>query len=359
MNILFVHAIGKTKFGGGEKWVIMAACGLRDKGHSVWVGGRPGSLLLETAQAHRLNTVRLNVLSDISPYHVWKIARVIKKRKIDVVISRERELCVTGLAARLARRPVVLARHGLPLRASIKKHVFLLNRLADGIITNARSTKETYEQNGYFPGGFTRLIYNGIAAPCDGSPYPFEKEFPGKKIILSIGRLATQKGFCHLIEAMTLLRDTHPDAQLVILGEGKLRRRLERLAQRLGVSDNVHLHGFVPDVSPFLQSCDLFVLPSLYEGMPNAAMEAMVHAKPVIITQVDGAEELIPNNTIGTLIPPKNPEAIAEAVSSCLKDPSLRESTGQKAREHALTHFSEETMIEELECYLQEKAERR
>ncbi len=352
MNILFVHAIGKKKYGGGEKWVVMAACGLRDKGHNVWVGGRPGSRLLEAAQANRLNTLRLNVLSDLSPYHVLKIAHLIRKCKIDAVISRERELCVTGLAARLAGRPVVLARHGLPLRSSVRKHVFLLNRLADGIITNARSTIVTYEQNDYFPDGFTRLIYNGIAAPCNDEYYPFGESFPGRQIILSVGRLAAQKGFCYLIEAMAILKETHPKAQLVILGEGKLRRRLERHAQRLGVSDSVHLQGFVPNVSPFLHGCDLFVLPSLYEGMPNAAMEAMVHGKPTIITQVDGAAELIPNNKTGTLIPPRDPEAIAKAIASYLNDPSLRESTGRNARKHVLAHFSEETMVGELESFL-------
>lgn len=354
MNILFVHAIGKRKFGGGEKWVVMAARGLREKGHNVWVGGRPGSLLLETAEAHWLNTIRLNVVSDINPYHVWKIARIIKKWKIDAIISRERELCVSGLAARLAGKPVVLARHGLPLRSSVGKHVWLLNRFADGIITNARSTKETYQRKGFFPEGFTRLIYNGIAHPGNSTPYPFAEEFPGRQIILSVGRLAAQKGFCHLLDAMALLRDSHPDAQLVVLGEGKLRRKLERHAHELGVSDRVLLQGFVPDVSPFLQGCDLFVLPSLYEGMPNAAMEAMVHSKPAIITKVDGAEELIPDQRVGMLIPPKDPKALASAMAKYLDDPQLRERTGQQAREHVLQHFAQQRMIDELDAFLQE-----
>jgi len=355
MNILFVHAIGKTKFGGGEKWVVMAACGLRDKGHHVWVGGRPGSLLLQKAEAFGINTIALNVISDISPYHVWKIAHIIRKKKIDAVISRERELCVSGLAARIAGRPVVLARHGLPLRSSIGKHVWLLNRFADGIITNARSTKETYEARGFFPEGFTRLIYNGIATPGNSTSNPFVETFPGKQIILSIGRLAAQKGFCYLIEAMALLRDSHPDAQLVVLGEGKMRHKLERHARKLGVSDRVLLHGFVPDVSPFLHGCDIFVLPSLYEGMPNAAMEAMVHGKPAILTRVDGAEELIPNEDIGTLIPPKDPKAIAAAIGKYIQNEHLRNTTGENARKHVLQHFARQRMIDELDACLQGK----
>ncbi len=385
MNILFVHAIGKNKFGGGEKWVIMAGCGLRDLGHRVWVGGRSGSRLLAMAREHGLETVPMNVLSDLSLWHCMKIARFIRRNGIDTIIARERELGVAGLAAKMAAgvtragapavkggkpdavkdeapvkmvvKPVVLSRHGLPLRSSIRKHVWLLKCFADGLITNAKSTREIYEHNNWFRKDFIHLLYNGVNPPGATNEYDFSARFPGKKIILSVGRLARQKGFCHLIDAMARLRGRHDDLQLVILGEGKMKRQLKALARKKKVADRVHFQGFVQDVSPYLAGADLFVLPSLYEGMPNAAMEAMAHGKPVVITGVDGASELVPDPGKGRLVPPKNPEAICEAIRTYLENPELRATTGQNAREYVLQHFSARRMTEELHQLILEKHE--
>lgn len=355
MNILYVHAIGRKKFGGGEKWVIMSGCGLKDMGHRVIICGRPRSKLLCAAAGKGLETIAMNVISDISIYHVVKLARIIKKQRIDVVIARERELGIAGLAARLSGKPLVLSRHGLALRSSVRKHVWLLNQFADGIITNTGTTVKYYEERGFFKKHFTELIYNGIEPDNNSEPFCYKQLFPKKKIILSVGRLAVQKGFYYLIDAMELLNREYDDLQLVILGDGKLRRKLQAYARKKGVFDMIHFCGFVNDVAPFFKGCDLFVLPSLYEGMPNAAMEAMVHGKPVVLTNVNGASELIPDISKGMLIPPRDSRAIVDAVKTYIYNTTLSKHTGDNARQYVMEHFALDKMIERLNSHIEKR----
>ncbi len=355
MNILFVHSIGKEKFGGGEKWLITAASGLRDKGHRVFVGARPGSGLLKAAQHNGLETVNLNILSDMSPWHVFRIASFLKTHKIDVIITRGRELAVSGVAARLGGNPVVLVRHGSPMQSSFRKHAFLHKRLADGVITNTRTIRELLERKGVVEKGFTRVIYNGTVATEDSPPYDFSLKFPGRKIILTVGRLAAPKGYYYLIDAIAMLRKKHDDVMFVFLGKGKLYRKLVAYAGKKGVSDLIHFEGFVENVAPYLKGCDIFVLPSLYEGMPNAAMEAMAYGKPVILTGVYGAGELIPDGEKGVLIPPRDAGAIAVAMERLLNDRKLCDRMGDEARKHVMANFTVSAMIDNIESYIEEK----
>ncbi len=362
MNILFVHSIGKRKFWGGEKWLVLMASGLRQKGHRVIVGGRPGSRLLVNASRQGLETAGIYIISDINPFHIITIAGIIRKEKIDVVITRGRELAITGLASRLAGkmwkvRPVVLVRHGLPLLCSIRKHVFLLNMLADGIITNTHSIRELYEARGWVKKGFTRVIHNGTTASAGQEEYPFRELYPGRHIVLTAGRLALQKGYFYLIDAISILKQKRKDLLFFILGEGKLSYRLKSYARKRGVSEMIHFEGFVEDVSPYMKGCDIFVLPSVYEGMPNAAMEAMSYGRPVVLSSVYGSKELVKSEETGLLVPPRNPRAIAKALDRLAGDSQLRRRLGANARKHVSETFPVSKMVDRMEDYLKEKLE--
>jgi glycosyltransferase involved in cell wall biosynthesis len=354
MNILFVHSIGKKKFGGGEKWLISAAAGLRDNGHKVFVGGRPGSRLLKAAGMNGLETVAFNIFSDISIYYVFRIASFVRTHQIDVLITKGRDLAVAGTAAKLGGNPVVLVRHGIPLRSSFRKHSFLLRKLASGMITNTRTIKDLYEVKGLVKKDFARVIYNGTLATNNIPTYNFSEKFPGRKIVLSVGRLAAQKGYYYLIDAISLLKSHDRELMFVVLGEGKLHHKLVSYARKKGVSGMIHFEGFVENVVPYLKGCDLFVLPSLYEGMSNAAMEAMSYGKPVIITRVNGAEELIPDEGKGILVPPCDARAIAGAILRLAEDAGLRKKLGDEAKRHVLMNFPVSEMIAKMQQYIDE-----
>ncbi len=359
MNILFIHCIRKEKFGGGEKWLVAAAAGLAERGHNVTIGGRPGSKLFSAAAEAGVKTADINIFSDISIYHIFKVYRFLKKHKTDVLITRSTDLTVAGLAAAMARRrvgkPLVIVRHGLPMIYAIRKHVFLLNRLAHGIITNTHSIKEEYESKKYFPPGFVRVIHNGVSTSDDTDVADLDVRFPGKRIILSAGRLAFQKGYSYLADAIALLPPACDDLVFLILGKGKQHGKLLAYAKKKGVLHRMHFEGFVEDVNPYLRACEFFVLPSLYEGMPNAAMEAMAAGKAVILTNVNGTPELVNSPDTGMLVPPKNPTALAEAIIKLANNKELRNKMGKNAAKHMVGNFCMISMIENLETFLQEQ----
>ncbi len=359
MNILFIHCIRKEKFGGGEKWLVSAAAGLKERGHDVTIGGRPGSKLFKAAAAAGVSTANINIFSDISIYHVFKVYRFLRKHNTDVLITRSTDLTVAGLAAAMAQRshskPIVIVRHGLPMIYAIRKHVFLLNKLAQGIITNTNSIKDEYESKKYFPPGFVRVIHNGVSTSDGTDVADFGARFPGKRIVLSVGRLAYQKGYSCLVDTIALLPKACDDLEFVILGKGKQRRKLIAYAKKRRVLHRMHLEGFVEDVSPYLRACEFFVLSSLYEGMPNAAMEAMAAGKAVILTRVDGTPELVNDQSLGMLVPPENPTALAEAIMKLAENETLRHTMGKNATKHVHNNYCMRAMINNIESFLQEK----
>lgn len=353
MKIFFVHAIGKSKFGGGEKWVLSAAKGLQERGHTVYLGCRPRSVLQARAEERGIPVRPLNIISNISPYNIMKLALFLRNESIDVVLSKNRDFMVAGLAAYFAGTPVVIARHGLPLRRNIIKNKFLLSRFAHGIIVNAKSTKDLYIKKGWFSENFITVIYNGIDLDITCDPMPFETMYPGKKIILSIGRLSHQKGFTYLVDAAAMLKNERDDFLIIVLGEGKLRESLLHRTRSVGVEKVIQFPGFVKSVGPYIRGCDFFVLPSLYEGLSNAALEAMACGKPAILSQIPGTDEILTPGVNGIIVPPGDPAALSKSMSELLTDENKRLRYGELACRHVRGKFTVEGMVNNLEQYFE------
>ena len=362
MNILFINSIGRNKFGGGEKWMVNAAKGLTDRGHNVVLASKRNSRLLEYAAGRGVRTEVMEIRGDLSPLATLKIASWMKKHETDVLICNlNKDVRVAGLAARLVGRPVVLARHGMLLCSKKWKHKLSLTRLTDGIITNSRTIREAYAGYGWFDRDFVKVIYNGLAIPAQVDAFDFASRFPGKKIIYSAGRLSKQKGFEYLIDAAAMLQRKRDDLIFAISGEGKLEAELKNRVKALGLEESFIFLGFTPDIYPCLKGCDLFVLASLFEGMPNVVMEAMAMQKPVIATDVNGARELMGASEMslvcdtGLIIPPKEPQAIAEAIEKIIDNPVLLAAYGKAGHERVETQFTVPIMIDNLEKHLQAK----
>lgn len=141
--------------------------------------------------------------------------------------------------------------------------------------------------------------------------------------ILACGRLTPQKGFPTLIHAFALLRFPEPST-LTILGEGEQRADLEELAETLGVRDRVYLPGFTGNPYHHMQACDVFVLSSLWEGLPNVLIEAMACGASVVATDCagNGPREILEDGQWGVLVPPGNPEALAFGIQEAWKYPT-------------------------------------
>lgn len=174
--------------------------------------------------------------------------------------------------------------------------------------------------------------------------YPIDASGP---IVGTVGRHVEQKGYEYLIDAFGGVLDEYPDAILVFLGDGPRRTALERRAKRNGVDDTMVFAGAVPSVPPFLSGFDLAVFPSLAEGLPLSPAEAMAAGVPIIGTDIPPFQRLLDNGEAGVLVPPRDADALLEAMVTLLDAPEERAALGKQGHEHAREHFSIHRTAEE------------
>lgn len=352
LRILFVRIIGRKKYGGGERWVVNAAAALQGLGHQIFVAGKGNSLLLLEAGSRGLQTISFNIFWPFRLFQALWLARFLRKEKIDVVVSFRRELTVAGLAARWSGNPLVIRRASSPPSSNTRKIKRHTRWFVDGVVTNTETIRKTYARIGLAEQDFVRVIYNGLQLDGQTPAYDFSEQFPGKTIVLSVGRLVKEKGYFYLIDALDELKERNPELLCFVIGHGKDKQSLQQYAREKGVEHMIHWAGYVHQPAAYFKGCDLFVHPSLFEGMPNAPMEAMACGKPVIMTRVDGAEELSQGGKFATLIPPADPQAIAQAVEHALQNREQMEAMAREAQEFVLEKFGMTTMAKALEQYL-------
>ncbi|MDD5170766.1 MAG: glycosyltransferase family 4 protein [Syntrophales bacterium] len=174
-------------------------------------------------------------------------------------------------------------------------------------------------------------------------------------VIGTTGRLTPIKGHRHLIEAVAALAPHLPDLVCVLLGDGELRQELEDLALRLRVQDRVFFAGWHPDVAPVIALFDIFVFPSLNEGMGKALVEAMALGKPVVASAVGGITNLVTDGKNGLLIPPGDTEALAKSIELLYQNNNLRQTMGEQARKRS-TSYSSDLMVRKIESLYGEMA---
>src|SRR3989449_923025 len=145
---------------------------------------------------------------------------------------------------------------------------------------------------------------------------------PKDRLLVSVGNLYPVKGHTHLVDAMRLLIARHPTVHLAISGRGELAEALTAQARDNGIADRVHLLGLRSDVAAILAAADVFVLPSLSEGLPLALLEAMVAARPIVATAVGEIPTALDGGRAGVLVPARDAGALASALASVLCDPA-------------------------------------
>jgi len=178
------------------------------------------------------------------------------------------------------------------------------------------------------------------------------KEKEGKEpYILYIGRLSPEKGLLDLIKSAKYVCQDNSEIKFVIIGRGPLERRLRKLTHNLNLNKNISFLGYVArDVLlKYYQNATIYVLPSYWEGLPTTLLEAMSCGIPTVATAVKGTSEVIANGKNGMLVPPKNPEKMAEAILSLLDNKYLREKIGESARDHVKKNYDWEIIASKIE----------
>lgn len=220
-----------------------------------------------------------------------------------------------------------------PLFATIVETVAYF--FADGIITSSW-TGYNYVEERYNPSGIHRMIPNYIDTDLF---HQIESETDAD--LCYVGRLEPQKNVASLIKAVS-----RTDHSLTIIGEGSLRDQLESLADNTGA--DVQFRGRVPngDLPEILNRHKVFVLPSLYEGMPKTLLEAMACGLPVVGTDVEGIEEVLEDGHTGLLCE-QDPKSLEQAIKSVLKDENLQDHIGENARAEIIQNYSLDHIYDE------------
>lgn len=231
-----------------------------------------------------------------------------------------------------------------------------LKKADDLLITECEaSRKHLIEKLGY-DREKTVTIRNGVdIAGCpisktDRAKRRDEMEIGDKEYLIgTVGRLDEQKGHTYLLEAIAKLRAVQP-VKCVIIGDGPLERRLVSQAEDLGIHNIVRFLGESKEVPSWLSALDIFVLPSLWEGLPNALLEAMAMGLPVIATKVDGIPEAVSSGISGLLCEPKSSQVLYVAMQDLITDPVLRKNLGRRAQGVVTENFRLADMIQKYEA---------
>jgi glycosyltransferase involved in cell wall biosynthesis len=208
----------------------------------------------------------------------------------------------------------------------------------------ARKLCQTYG----LPANKVTVIHNGIflspfVRPADTELRAKLGATNGRPIVLTLARLDQQKGHRYLLQAVPLV----PDALFVFAGDGPERASLEAQARQLGLNDDRILFlGYRRDTPDLLACCDLFVLPSLFEGLPLSILEAMAASKPVIASAIGGNDEAVIHEETGLLVSPENPAALAQAIQRLLSDRPLAARLAATGKAQVQKKFSAEAMVQ-------------
>ncbi|MFN0050762.1 MAG: glycosyltransferase [Planctomycetales bacterium] len=168
----------------------------------------------------------------------------------------------------------------------------------------------------------------------------------GCRVLITVGRLEHQKGVDVLLAAAPAILTRFTDVHLLIVGDGPDRRALEGQARMLNLAERVHFTGSRHDVPALLKASTALVLPSRWEGMPNVVLEAMAAGKPIVATQVEGTAELVTPGLNGWLVPPEQPQAIAEGVALLLEDSEGGSRMGRESQRICLERFTIEQFVD-------------
>ncbi|MCF8088137.1 MAG: glycosyltransferase [Desulfotignum sp.] len=297
----------------------------------------------------------------------FRIRKVLASHRIDLVHTHNQgPLLYTRLATLGGYRSVKLI-HTEHINMAKEysyagRHRFLNRFLFKGIhgfVSIAAHLNQGFEQQIKSSGAMFTTINNSVSVPEPErvSPGILHRELgidPTWSIVGNVSALRRQKDHTTLIKAMRLVVDQRPDTILAIAGDGELKTALHELTRDLGLTNHVRFLGYRSDVDHLLAQFDIFVLSSLYEGLPLCILEAMAAARPVVATDAEGTNAVVHHGKTGLLVPLKDPENLAAALLGMLQNKTAARKMGAAARKLIRDEYNMETMIQQYETFYQQ-----
>ncbi|MBW4512539.1 MAG: glycosyltransferase family 4 protein [Scytonematopsis contorta HA4267-MV1] len=364
MKVTFV--VPSLTGGGAERALVLVAKALANRGYQVTVitqSDKESDFYDLSNEVKRLAldvmTFSKNFLDAVSNniYIIKQLKKAICHNQPDIVISFLPQNNVQTILA--------LLKTGIPVIATeqndYKKSFYgiswsILQRLtyplADKLVSVSSGVDSGFN---WLPDNKRTVIYNpAFKIEAEEVAIDFPGYNPEKQLIMSMGRLDNQKGFDILLSSFAQIQNEHPNWQLMILGEGGERTKLERQREELGLSGRVFLPGAIRNPFPVLKKADLFVMSSRYEGFPMAHCEAMACGLPIIATDCpSGPREIIREGVDGILVPSEDVSALAKAMDYLINDEKQRKKFASNAPE-VVDRFGLEKVVDSWEILFKE-----
>ena len=369
-DLRVVQVIPTLLRGGLERVATTLTIGLRDRVERIVVcssGGAAFEPLLRDAGIEILPIPRpkLTPLRQMRfPRAIPVLARAFRDEEPHVVHAHNPLAAVAVSAARaLAQRPeiaVVTTYHGVGHERV--RHAARMLALASDLTVGVspRSTRALVDAG--LPANRSATVFNAVQVGTQRDAADVRGEFGAndRPLLVTIGRYVEQKNQALLLEALARLRRRGLDFMALIVGAGPLEDELNGRIDALGLRDHCVLTGERSDALDLIAAGDLFVLSSAWEGLPLVVLEAMMLSRPIVSTAVDGVRDVIVPDRTGVLVPPSDPDALADALERVLGDAELRARLGEAAAEHVDRLCSPETMVDRYAAiYMSVTAQRR
>jgi len=299
------------------------------------------------------------------PGAVYKLYRLLKRKQYDIINTWLFHASVMGVFITLIKTsPIIESRQYTDYMYKYNfKLKQILDRIAshnvDHIIACSNAAKEVLTHYEKVDTRKITIIYNGTNIDefrlynINQRRQTRENLKVEDKIVLSFtAHLRPAKGHQYLLEAISKIKNQYTNIVLLLIGEGVLRNELEALTRQLNIEDNVRFLGYRTDIPDILSATDIYVHSSVEEGFGISIIEAMAVGLPVIATNVGGIPEIITNGENGILVPPENPQALAEAISDLIEHPDKRKMFAEKGRQHITANFTNDIMAKKyMEVY--------
>lgn len=309
----------------------------------------PNVEFYERARRHGISVRMVHCRGRADWRAVRQIEEYIQEDAIDVVHTHGYKADLYGfLAAWRSGKPVVATCHnwvGGTAALGIYNH---LDRLALKKFSALAAVSDEVAQrllDSGVPAEKIKTIANGIDVQAfEHGQQPLASGVTGDKVVGMVARLDLQKGFEYLLRAVRELCNLFDGLKVVIVGEGPDRKAIEAMVEEYGLQSNVVLAGQQSNMPAVYAAMDIFVLPSLNEGLPMTILEAMAASRPVVATCVGAIPKVITDGVNGLLVNPGNSEALRDAIASLLSDPDRCRRMGEKAHEWVSRNYTSEAM---------------
>ena len=360
MRVLFLSTI--MGMGGADQQLLTIVDGLRARGHEVMIVSLAslGPMGLEARQLG-IATESLEMRRGVpDPRGLVRLARLVRAWRPDVLHSHMVHANLMARAVRLmAPVPALVSTiHNVYDGGRLRMAAYrLTNGLVDQMTIVSQAAADRFIAERIIPKELLRVFPNAVDTDRFRSVPPGTREsvrgslgIEGQFAWLAVGRFEVAKDYPNMLHAFARVHERHPEALLLVVGRGSLQPEAEALTRALGLAGSVQFLGVRRDIPEVMSAADGYVMSSAWEGMPIVLLEAAAAGLPIVATQVGGNPEVVRDEESGFLVPPRDPEALGEAMLRLMGlSDAARRALGDRGSEYIRTHYGLSRALERWE----------